>query len=99
MTSLLTDAFEHHAWATRRLLDTCLALTPEQLATTVPGTFGSIVQTMRHLVSADASYLSFAARPSSLPCKSLMLEKGLYWVCRASVNLGLFIRWVFVLEG
>jgi uncharacterized damage-inducible protein DinB len=56
--SLLEDAFAHHAWATSRLIDTCLTLRPEQLGTTVPGTYGSILQTVRHLVGADASYLS-----------------------------------------
>jgi uncharacterized damage-inducible protein DinB len=54
---VLADAFAHHVWATLRLIDVCLALTPEQLATTVPGTYGSIIDTMRHLVGADASYL------------------------------------------
>jgi uncharacterized damage-inducible protein DinB len=56
-TSLLTDAFGHHVWATLRLMDSCLALTPEQLETAVPGTYGSILETQRHLVGADASYL------------------------------------------
>jgi uncharacterized damage-inducible protein DinB len=51
---VLADAFAHHAWATLRLIDTCLALTPEQLDTAVPGTYGSIVATMRHIVDADA---------------------------------------------
>jgi uncharacterized damage-inducible protein DinB len=55
--SLLSDAFGHHVWATLRLLDACLPLTPAQLDTTVPGTYGSILQTMRHLIGADASYL------------------------------------------
>lgn len=48
--SLLTDAFAPHVWATLRLIDTCLALSPEQLETGVPGTSGSILDTMRHLV-------------------------------------------------
>jgi uncharacterized damage-inducible protein DinB len=55
--SLLEDAFEHHAWATLRLIDACLGLTPEQLETAVPGTYGSILDTMRHLADADAGYL------------------------------------------
>jgi uncharacterized damage-inducible protein DinB len=55
--SLLADAFGHHVWATLRLIDTCLALAPEQLQVGVPGTYGSILETMRHLVGADASYL------------------------------------------
>jgi len=55
--SLLDDAFGHHVWATLRLMDACLELSPEQLETTVPGTYGSIIDTMRHTVGADASYL------------------------------------------
>jgi hypothetical protein len=38
----LDDAFRHNAWATVRLIDACAALTSEQLATDVPGTYGSI---------------------------------------------------------
>jgi len=56
--SLLADAFGHHGWATLRLIDACLALRPKQLETSVPGTYGSILETMRHLVGADSSYLS-----------------------------------------
>ena len=55
--SPLTDAFAHNAWATLQLLDACMGLTDEQLATTVPGTYGSIVDTLRHVVGADAGYL------------------------------------------
>jgi uncharacterized damage-inducible protein DinB len=56
---LLADAFDHHVWATLRLIDACLALPPDQLGTTVPGTYGSIMDTIRHLVGADRSYLAF----------------------------------------
>jgi uncharacterized damage-inducible protein DinB len=56
--SLLADPFAHHVWATLRLVDSCLALSPEQLETAVPGTYGSIIETVRHLVGADAAYLS-----------------------------------------
>ena len=54
---ILDDAFGHHVWATIQLIDACLALSEEQLATTVPGTYGSILDTMRHLVGGDAGYL------------------------------------------
>jgi uncharacterized damage-inducible protein DinB len=55
--SVLADAFAHHTWATLRVIDACDPLTDEQLATTVPGTFGSILETMRHTVGADSWYL------------------------------------------
>lgn len=54
---MLRDAFEHHAWATLRLFDACGSLDAERLATSVPGTYGSILDTFRHIVGADASYL------------------------------------------
>ena len=54
---MLEDAFAHHVWASLRLIDVCLPLSAEQLGTTVPGTYGSILDTTRHLVGSDASYL------------------------------------------
>jgi uncharacterized damage-inducible protein DinB len=55
--SLMADAFAHHVWATVRLIDTCSGLRPKQLEIAVPGTYGSILKTMRHLVGADSWYL------------------------------------------
>lgn len=57
--SLLHDAFAHHLWATERLIDACGELDAQQLNTPVPGTYGSIIATLRHIVSADRWYLSF----------------------------------------
>ena len=59
-SSLLEDAFAHHVWATLRVIDVCLGLNHEQLGTVVPGTYGSILDTMRHLIGADSSYLFVA---------------------------------------
>lgn len=56
-TAVLKDAFGHHVWATLRLIDVCLALEPNQLASAAPGTYGSILDTMRHLVGSDGWYL------------------------------------------
>ena len=61
-SSDLSDAFGHHVWATLRLFDVCQGLGPEQLETAVPGTYGSILDTMRHLVAADSSYLFVTTR-------------------------------------
>jgi uncharacterized damage-inducible protein DinB len=58
-TSLLGEAFAHHVWATERLIDACDGLTPEQLRAPAPGTYGSIIDTLRHLVASDSWYLSF----------------------------------------
>lgn len=66
MKSLLGDAFGHHAWATEQLLDACAGLTEEQLETKVPGLYGSIIQTLRHVVGTDRWYLSFFAEGEGL---------------------------------
>ena len=58
---LLTDAFGHHVWATLQIIDICAGLTAEQLETVVPGTYGSIIGTLRHTVGADVSYLTVFA--------------------------------------
>ena len=78
-SSSLDDAFAHHVWATLRLMDTCLALGPEQLETAVPGTYGSILDTQRHLVGADASYLSVTSADPALSSSTRMR-----WICRCS---------------
>jgi uncharacterized damage-inducible protein DinB len=67
--TLLDDAFAHHVWATERLIDACSeALTPEQLATPAPGTYGSIIETLRHLVTTDCWYLTFFREgPPAIP--------------------------------
>jgi uncharacterized damage-inducible protein DinB len=60
-TSILADAFEHHLWANERILDACAALSEEQLTTPVAGTYGPIIETLRHLVQADSFYLWVAS--------------------------------------
>ncbi|MEX2245908.1 MAG: hypothetical protein WEC75_04400 [Dehalococcoidia bacterium] len=59
--SLLDDAFAHHVWATLRLIDACLALTPAQLDAAVPGTDRSILATMRHVIGNESFELSVAS--------------------------------------
>ena len=51
------DAIRHHLWATRNQLQACAELDDAQLATEVPGTYGTILDTLRHLIAADCSYL------------------------------------------
>ncbi len=90
MSSLLGDAFAHHIWATERLLDACAELSPEQLRTAVPGTYGSILATLRHLVGSDCWYLSFFRDDVSEPAedsdltidelRSIIMSNGKAWM-------------------
>jgi uncharacterized damage-inducible protein DinB len=89
MGSLLKDAFGHHVWASLMLIDACAALEPQQLAAGAPGTYGSILMTLRHLVGSDCSYLfvtSDGRRPMidademDLPeLRAIMEENGGLW--------------------
>jgi len=54
----LLEAFRHNTWATRDLLEFCSDLSDEQLTSSAPGTFGTILDTFNHIVGSEASYLS-----------------------------------------
>lgn len=51
-------AFDHHVWATARVFDACRALNSDQRDAPVPGIYGPVLATLRHLVDADAWYLA-----------------------------------------
>ena len=52
-TDPLTTLFRHHLWANLRLLERCAELTGEHLDATLLGTFGSIRDTLQHIVLAE----------------------------------------------
>jgi len=52
-SSLLDAAFAHHVWATLRVIDACLARSAEELETSVLGTRGPMLETLRHVVAGD----------------------------------------------
>ena len=95
--SLLADAFGHHVWATLRLLDTCTELDERQLAASVPGTYGSILDTLRHLVASDASYLAVVTQGGTAPIdasemdvaalRAAMVERAPRWRSFIAGNL------------
>src|SRR5687768_545812 len=53
----LHDLAGHNAWATAQVLAFCRGLDGPTLDATVPGTYGTIIETLRHLIDAEASYL------------------------------------------
>lgn len=58
MADALLDAFRHHAWATRRLIDACEGLAEEELSASLPGGYGSPLATLKHILGAEAFYRS-----------------------------------------
>jgi uncharacterized damage-inducible protein DinB len=56
-TSVLSALFAHNAWANLKLLDFCEKLSDEQLDTTAIGGFGSIRDTLQHIIGAEVGYV------------------------------------------
>ena len=54
--SMHVEFIRYNTWANLRLLEACEALSPEQLAASAPGTYGTIARTLEHLVDAEAFY-------------------------------------------
>jgi len=57
-TNTLTTMFSHNLWANLRLLERCAELDSEQLDATMSGGFGSIRDTLQHIVTSELSYFS-----------------------------------------
>lgn len=53
----LRDLYAHNAWANARTLAACHSLNREQLEAGAPGTYGTIVDTIRHMVGVEDAYL------------------------------------------
>ncbi len=70
---VLEELFRHNAWATERLLEHCAGLPPEALERSTPGTYGSIIATLRHLSAAEERYLH---RVEGSPRREEVLEKA-----------------------
>jgi uncharacterized damage-inducible protein DinB len=53
----LFDLFHHKTWATLKLIEHCRKFDEEGLSAEMPGTYGSIIATLNHLVHADIDYI------------------------------------------
>jgi uncharacterized damage-inducible protein DinB len=56
MAAGLPDFFRFNLWANLSLLDFCLGLSEAQLDATVPGTYGSVRDTLLHLCAGEEGY-------------------------------------------
>jgi len=56
-TDTLTTLFSHHLWANVGIFECCAGLTNEQLDATMSGAFGSIRDTLQHIVKSEQGYL------------------------------------------
>ena len=76
-TDTLTTLFSHNLWANLHLLDRCAALSSEQFDAAISGAYGSIRDTLQHIVMAERLYFSLIStgqrpgRPKDAPSLTL----------------------------
>jgi uncharacterized damage-inducible protein DinB len=58
LNPILTELFRQNLWANLTLIDFCATLPEEILETNVPGTFGTIRETLGHLAGTEEGYLA-----------------------------------------
>jgi uncharacterized damage-inducible protein DinB len=54
--AMTAEFLRYNRWANLRLIDACLNLATEQLASSAPGVYGSIYATLVHIIQAEARY-------------------------------------------
>ena len=57
MAHALHDPVRHNAWATTQILEFCRGLDEQTLNATVPGTYGTIIATLRHIIYCEIDFL------------------------------------------
>ncbi len=53
----LTEFISYNNWANQKVLEACRNLSEDQLASRTPGAYGSIWETLEHLIRAEAGYV------------------------------------------
>ncbi|HEX9091643.1 MAG TPA: DinB family protein, partial [Anaerolineales bacterium] len=53
----LIELIHYNNWANAKVLAACQELTADQMAATAPGTYGSIRNTLGHIIRAEADYV------------------------------------------
>ena len=56
MTTGLPEFFKYNLWANLRLLDVCAQLSDAQLNATTKGIYGSVRETLMHMLAAEEGY-------------------------------------------
>lgn len=65
--NIWSNLYRHHRWSNLTLIDFLSTLTDEQLSLTVPGTYGSSLATIRHVISSDADYVRIIPDTPEVP--------------------------------
>ena|SRR5436190_16940312 len=58
MSAPFVDLYKHNLWANLKLLDVCSPLSDEQLEAGAAGTYGTVKNTLVHMVAAERRYVA-----------------------------------------
>jgi uncharacterized damage-inducible protein DinB len=58
LEATLVEFIRYNQWANQQLLAACMNLSESQLTVSIPGAYGSIRDTFRHLLRAEADYIN-----------------------------------------
>jgi uncharacterized damage-inducible protein DinB len=94
--NMLVDLFHHNTWANMKLLEACEGLSDEHLDANVPGTYGSVRDTLLHIVGAEVSYVQRVTgrlpgeppKPGEFPSFEV-LKQGVRWAGEELLELAL----------
>lgn len=97
--SVLTTLFSHNTWANMKLLDFCAGLDDEQLDATIIGCYGSIRDTLVHIIASEVSYVERVnGKLPGLPLPAdqfpgfAALKEGARWASDELLQLALSTR-------
>jgi uncharacterized damage-inducible protein DinB len=54
--TMISEFIRYNNWVNQRVLESCQKLSEEQLATVMPGAYGTIRDTLEHIIRAEAGY-------------------------------------------
>ena len=63
----LGEAFQHHTWATEKLIRHLRGLPEAALTANAPGVYGEVLATLSHLLAADGRYLLYLEGTAPAP--------------------------------
>lgn len=73
--STLPHLFRHHRWANLAMIDALAALPADVLALSSPGTYGTIHQTLAHMVEAEERYLATLKGAETIVARQLTADQ------------------------
>ena len=86
----LTDLFTYNTWANARIFATCVSLDQAWLDAEAPGTYGTLTETLMHLVQVEKVYASML-RDEPLPSaeeRDAFFTHDLAWFADTAAQLG-----------